>query len=286
MLTKESIDHWTRIFYTIDDKTPPYFNIYEETRYTPIESPHNDISLVIEDIHSPFEKDEILEEVSQVQAENLIIVGDWFDFFSRSHYVKRARPSIDFKREFALAFRTLVNLCKKFPQVYLMIANHDSRFAKSLYDTVSKDDIDFVQVTLLEDLLSVIPNLSVVSQKNGRNINYVWQYRDVVFTHIEKSSVQDSKILEDIERHLHQWRDVYKLNDYRAIIQAHNHRYCHNIIAGKHCYLAPCMIDIDKPAFDYVFNGKAFGKPPVLGYMILKWTEGKFDHSQTKTVIR
>lgn len=286
MLTKQSIDHWTNIFYSIDDKTPPYFDIYEETRFTPIEKPNNNLSVAIGDVHNPFTKEDLLNEAVNIEADELIIYGDWFDFFSKSHYTKRAYPTIDFKREFAQAFRELVNVCKKFPHVYFMIANHDARFKKALFDTVKQEDLNFVQVNFLEELLEVIPNLTIVSQKNGRNINYAWQFRDVVFTHIEKSSVQDSKILEDIERHLYQWRHIYKLTDYNAIIQGHNHRASYTLTAGKHCYLAPCMIDIDKPAFDYVFNGKAFGKPPALGYMLIKWTDNKFNFAETKLIVK
>lgn len=76
------------------------------------------------------------------------------------------------------------------------------------------------------------------------------------------------------------WAKAMNLGEYDGIIQAHNHTSC-KIKSGNNRFLfqIPCLIDIDSPAFNYVFNGKIQGHPPALGYILLyeNETETAFD---------
>ena len=274
--TTETLEHFSEFF---------GMDFAAELNFKPPKMPKLNNAMVFNDVHAPFEKESALEEVLKKKADRAIIVGDWFDMFAMSHFKKRVNPPIDFKWEFKEAYLKLIKVCKHFPVVYLMLTNHDMRWDKYIYDHATPDILPFCRTGILRELLKLIPNLEIVGQKNGREINYAWQYKDVLFTHAEKSAMQDSKILEDIERYMHSWREVYKLKPYNAIIQAHNHRAAYMNFSGKHCYLAPCMIDIDKTAFDYVFDGKIRGKPPVIGYMEIGFTNDKFDFAKTRTVI-
>lgn len=276
LLTSDTIQHFSDWF-TLD--------FAELVKFEAPAHPHTNKSIIISDVHAPFEHEIALNNIKNIEADNLLIIGDWFDMYSLSRFKKHTNPPIHFEWEFREAYTRLVEICKCFPSVSLMITNHDNRADKYLYDNAPKEIIGFCRTGIIQDLIRLIPNINIVEQKNIRGFNYVWQYKDIVFTHIEKSSIQDSKILEDIEKHLHNWKDVYKLNEYNCIIQAHNHRAAYSRQGNKHCFLNPCLIDINKPAFDYVFNGKCYGKPPTIGYMEIQFTNDKFDFSRSRQVI-
>lgn len=243
--------------------------------------------LLIADTHKPFDNKQCFQIAigDNTDCENLIIVGDYWDFYSKSHY--RKTMSIDFRTEFREGFIDLRELARKFKRVYLMLSNHDQRFKKWLFDNTPVDMIDLVNYNLIEDLIAVIPNVTIIRQQipSGRFIDYIYKYKNVIFTHIEKSTKNVGKTVQDIEIEFGKWNSTFGLGSYEAIFQAHNHVSSKTKFGDKYLFQVPCLIDINAKSFDYAYSGKLQGNPPALGYIILsKDKSGNIDPAKSYIV--
>ena len=134
-------------------------------------------------------------------------------------------------------------------------------------------------------MLNLIPNVKIVCQKNCREVSHIWQYKDVVFTHFEKSSIDVGKPVQEIDKYLHKWKEIYKLKPFNVIVQAHNHATSFSHFGNKYLYQIGCLIDIDQIAFDYVFSGKPQGNPPSISYIQAEFNEFKFDVNKSRIVM-
>jgi hypothetical protein len=244
--------------------------------------------LVIADIHVPYHNVKAFDKTinSNLDCENLYIIGDWFDFYSKSRF--RHTKSVNFRDEFRKGFNLLKTLSDKFEKIYFILANHDGRFEKWLYDNVHPEVLEFCDTKIVENILTCIPNLKILSQpvNSHREIGYVVQVKNVIFTHIEKSNIDITKPVQEINKYLYKWENTFNLNNFDGIIQAHNHSSGKVRLGDKFLFQIPCLIDISSFAFDYVFSGKAIGNPPALGYIVLiKDKENPNKYDLKKTVI-
>jgi hypothetical protein len=162
----------------------------------------------------------------------------------------------------------------------------NSRFEKWLYDNVHPEALEFCNTKITENILTCIPNLELLSQpvNSHREIGYIIQVKNVIFTHIEKSNIDITKTVQEIDKYFARWGRTFNLNDFDGIIQAHNHSSGKVRLGDKFLFQIPCLIDISSFAFDYVFSGKAIGNPPALGYIVLikdKDNPNKYDLKKT-----
>lgn len=264
-------------------KTLEFFNDYfKYDFYEKITVPKydegNKKEIVIADLHIPFHKKDLFEEVSRLKANKITIIGDLWDFFSRSRFKKRTNPPISFKDEFREGFMRLKELARNYPQVNLMLANHDNRLDKYLYDNASPEILPFCRTGILEDLINTIPNVNIIKQKvnEHRQVGYIHQCKNIIFTHIEKSNIDITKTVQEINKIIFKWNNTYNLKPYDIIIQAHNHTAGMVIQGNIKLIQCPCMIDISSQAFDYIFDGKMSGNPPTLGYITLNKLDNGF----------
>lgn len=239
---------------------------------------------IIADVHIPFNKDNYENLIEDRGAGKLIIVGDFIDFISVSRFPKRSQSLPTPEYEFMKAFESLLLLSKRYNNIYIIMSNHDNRLDKYLYNNVSDKLIKFCYIGITEDLISLIPNVKVVSQHNGRKIPYVWQFKDIIFTHFEKSNIDIGKPVIEIDKFLNKWAYIYKLKHYNVIMQAHNHSSAYIRMGNKRLYQIPCFIDIDKTAFDYVFNGKPQGNPPIIGYIQTEISNNVMSYNRTRII--
>jgi len=238
--------------------------------------------LVISDPHCPFEhKDYFIKSINDnTDCKNIFINGDFFDNYSRSHY--RRSQDIDFRWEFRLAYLRLKEVADNFDGVYIMLANHDMRWLKYLMDNVPNDCLDFLNKNLFEDLIKTIPNVRIVKQLVGdRKVSHLFQYKDVIFTHEERSSVDIAKVVQEVAKQYYKWGEHYNLKPYRAIIQGHNHVSAKIRFGDRFLYQIPCLINSSDVAFDYVYNGRTQGNPPALGYMMAYFDNDKFNPNKS-----
>ena len=235
--------------------------------------------VALADVHSPFHNKDIFELVldDTKNFEDMFIVGDWWDFYSKSFYRKQA--SIEFPKEFRQGFFLLQRVAERYDNVYLMLSNHDNRFKKWIFDNVPSDLIDFTDYQVIENLIGTIPNVTIVKQqtRSARKIDYVYKHKNVVFTHVEKSNIDITKTVQEIEKSFARWGGYYNLGEYDGVIQAHNHSSGRVKYGDKILMQIPCLIDVDAVAFDYAFNGKIQGNLSALGYCVLHKDKGGYD---------
>lgn len=254
------------------DEFSNFFGVNFLKSFIPKKSKDSKKMLILADLHFPFHNQKLLNETikKNKDADILLIAGDIFDMFDMSPF--RKTMYMPFKEEFGRAFKLLQDLCLEFPQVKIMLTNHDKRPYKRLYDSVLPNLLKFCHTNLLEELIGLIPNLSIISQNAlGRDIGYLAQEKNIIFTHIEKSNIDISKTVQEIYKTIKlKWEEAYKLKPYNIVMQAHNHSagqvWMNNTLLAQ----IPCLIDISAPAFDYVFDGKARGNPPALGYATIR----------------
>jgi hypothetical protein len=271
-LTKEGVEHFSE-----------FFDIDFLSTYIPPKR-QSGIGLYVADLHLPFGHKKLINKTvsDNKNAESLYILGDLFDMYSMSHYRKTMYKT--FKEEFREAYLEFSAIAKMFPKVKLQIANHDGRFAKWLYDNSPKEMIPFCHYNIIEELITLLPNVEIVSQKiQTREVGYLYQYKNVIFTHIEKSSIVGMKVVSDIHSQLQaKWKKLYNLKDYDVLIQAHNHSAGTLWVDNVLLIQIPCLIDITEKAFDYVFDGKFKGNPPALGYVTAYETNNRIDPDSIK----
>ena len=236
--------------------------------------------LLIADVHAPFHHKELYKQTIEdnMDAQNLWIAGDWWDFYSKSFY--RKTHHIDFHVEFREAFALLWKLSDKFEKINLMLSNHDMRFMKWMFDNIPSQALPFTDYMFVERILKTIPNLKIIKQTSDRErqIGYIHQHKNMILSHIEMSRKNVGQVVQEICKELFRWEDAFRLRKYDMLLQAHNHQSAKVRFGSKWLYQIPCLIDISQPAFDYVFSGKLQGNPPALGYVVLKkYKDGSFN---------
>jgi predicted phosphodiesterase len=240
--------------------------------------------LVLADIHAPYHNDKMVNDAinSNRDASRLMIVGDGVDLYSASHF--RKTKNVDIGQELGMGFEFLKSVAEEFDEVYLMLANHDQRLRKYMYDHVPNELLPFIKLDFLEILLKQIPNLKIVKQKTigSRKIDFIYKHNDVVFSHAEVSSIILTQPVQKIKPKLDEWDTYMNLDGYKVLIQAHNHQCGMVQVGDKILYQIPCMIDLDQIAFDYVFNGRMAGRMPAFGYMVLNFVNDKVDYNNIR----
>jgi len=277
-MTKKEIAKWGEYF-GID------FNC--QTKFVSSKKRDSEQDVYIADIHAPFHNQKLVEQTindTVGKCTDVYIVGDAWDFYSKSFYRKKA--SVSFEWEFKQGYELLRTLSGHFRKVYMMMSNHDTRFAKHLYDNVPMEYLSMCNANLIEDLVQTIPNLEIIKQTmiDGRVIEYLVQKKNVLFSHVEISYTDIGKVVQEVFRRVGKWETFLQLKPYDTIIQAHNHQSAKLKVGDKTLFQIPCLIDSSKLAFDYAFDGKFKGNPPALGYLLAQRTNGKFDAKKSHII--
>jgi predicted phosphodiesterase len=239
-------------------------------------------TLIISDPHAPYESKKLQAKIlaEEHNAGHLHINGDAADFYSKSRFPK-AQGHIDFYAEIRGVFDYLEWCAIHWHRVTIIRGNHDDRPKKMLIDSLKSDELWMVDYDLLKRITSYLPNIELVgervkSEENGDvPIEFVWQFGDVVFTHIERSQVQASGLLKTVHDMLIEWSEHFNLQPFKFFVQGHNHRCDTNLVGGKTGFLCPMAADPTGMGLRYIYHPSMRGKAPVLGYAVLVREHGK-----------
>jgi len=277
MYSKKQLEIYTKFFEWDFTKVPEIFRGKKDTSK----------DLLIADVHAPFHHKELFNQTidDNLDAQNLWIAGDWWDFYSKSFY--RKTHHIDFHVEFREGFAHLWKLSDKFENIYIMLSNHDMRFTKWMFDNVPPEALAFTDIHFVHRILQTIPNVKIISQttEQARKVGYVHQHKNMVLSHIEMSRKNVGHTVQEVCKELYRWEDAFRLKKYDMLLQAHNHQSAKVKFGNKYLFQIPCLIDISQPSFDYVFSGRLQGNPPALGYITLhKNEDGGFNPKKSNIV--
>ena len=272
----EVIDGWIGRKRTPTTK-PPKFHAKSERRYT-----------IAGDFHAPFHDPEAVAELIAKESgptDTLIISGDLMDFYSISRFLKYEHVPIE--QEIAGADALLTMLASKFSDVLVIEGNHDTqRFEKQLRSFLSPEMMHCIEL-LTGGNLSIVQllakrhgNVRFAPQQAGRyKLGWLTQVGDLLVSHAEKFSTVPGSALRKIEEGMADFEQVYGLQPWRVLIQAHTHAFSmipwHSdklLLEGGCCCLT----------HGYQLTARMGGRPQRIGYTTLTQHDGVTDINSVK----
>lgn len=246
--------------------------------------------LCISDPHEPYSLKSIWKDLEEnhKDASHIHINGDIGDFYSKSRFKKTEYES--FKDELLAVFDRLEWLATHWKRVTIIRGNHDNRTEKAIAGLLDSDMLFLTETDILSYMCAYFDNIEVVGERiniEGKNveISFVWQFQDIIFTHIERSQAQASGLLATLGQQIHKWSRIFKLKPYRVIIQAHNHRACFDTNGTEYLYLCPMVANVATTGLKYALSPSLNGAPPINGYMIIYHENGLTDINRTRMVL-
>jgi len=246
--------------------------------------------LVLADPHEPFSLQRVYDNAlaNHHDAAMVVIPGDLGDYYSKSRFKKT--HYVSFRDEVEAIFHRMEWLSAHWPQVKIMLGNHDNRPEKAI-QSLLQVDVELLILTearLLHHMAAYFPNIEVVQHQivnTGCGLTFLWPYGDILFAHVQISRTQASATTEYIDHWLYDWDGVFKLPKYRLLLQAHNHQSDKRDIDGRTLMLAPTASDIYSVAMEYARGPKPMKLPPATGYTVLYHDEGRVSTNECHNII-
>lgn len=254
-------------------------------------SPDRTKLVCVADPHEPYSLRTLWEEVLEKHhdAYHIHINGDLFDFYSKSRFRKIEGDEV-FKDEIRAGFDRMEWLSTNFTRVTLIKGNHDNRTEKKIAEYVDADMLWLTERDIVRYLATFFDNVEVVGERvesGGETVpvEFIWQYKDMVFTHIERSQKQSSSLIDGIVQDLLRWSNMMRLKPFRWVIQGHNHRCAVEDLGTCYGMLIPMAGRITGRGLRYALSPSLRGKPPVSGYGVFFTENGKTDFNRSRPYI-
>lgn len=253
--------------------------------------------VVLSDIHEPYGFHKVFKEIedNHKDAGTLILAGDVFDYYSKSRYRKNREQS--FASELRAGFLRLQWCATHFRRVKALKGNHDNRPEKKMADILG-EDIELMIMTeqdLFGFMASFFDNIEMAGidlqllSADGKNVpckvSHIHQHGDIIFTHGERSSVQNTSLMENLSKYLGRWKHFLGLRDYRVIAQAHNHQEMRLTKGTERWFQMPTASNPYSVGMEYILSPSMKGEPPALGYTIFHQTNGVTDYNRSHNYI-
>ena len=186
--------------------------------------------LLVSDLHIPFHEPAFLEYLLTVSADRLIVAGDFLDCYSLSRFVRYEQ--VPYQTEWAQAQLVLDLLAQTYPQVDMIVGNHEARLEKQLRSHLSEDMVEAVRLlthdgTLdpLRGLIRAHSNVRCLSHTTpeGAELGWLTQIGDTIIGHAEVWSEVPGAALRRWEERLDHHRDTWGLEPYRLVLLPHTH---------------------------------------------------------------
>lgn len=223
--------------------------------------------LIISDVHVPFESQENLQKVVDLNrtADMLIIAGDFLDLYSCSRH--RKKFNMPHEIELDRAVRVLEYLSSTFPWVRIIRGNHDERAIKKVRDLLPSDLLYLVENEPLDILVRPFSNVEYVD-------NWWTQVGDAIIAHQERSSTTEGKpgiYLMDFFLDKG-WAERMKLDPFpRVFVTGHTHQI-------SSMYPRPGVKVFESGSItetqDYTMEAGAYMRPPLAGFVTLTQQNG------------
>lgn len=235
--------------------------------------------LFINDIHCPFERDDVLEIITKHAHEitTLVIGGDLMDCESISSFPKINRLTLTdeliYTYEFLKKIRKILNRDQK---IIMINGNHEERLHKVISKMAEKELQSFLNPNILEMFVD-----GFTLYKEGKKHKYEgiegltfiphWYVLidDIVVAHPKDFSRVKGKMLENVAGHF-----INKGFDFSVIIFGHTHKASQGVIdryENKYVVENPCLCS----PHSYSDCGKLGYSPQTYGYTIIRYNNGE-----------
>ena len=190
--------------------------------------------LVIPDLHIPFHEPEMLADMIAREEGNVdvaIMIGDVGDAYSLSRYAKY--ESVPYDYEWAEVTNVMQTLSETFPEVRVIVGNHDARLRKAIAAHLNPDMVKAITTmtpggTLcpLTALARRYPNVSIANHpvpNSDITIDWLTVIGDALLAHPEKYSRVPGSALRAFEEWASDNSAAIGLDNIKLLVMGHTH---------------------------------------------------------------
>lgn len=246
--------------------------------------------LIMNDIHLPFERDDVLEIIRDNRNVDYIIIGgDLIDCVSCSSFDTKDRPSVEdelvYAYEFILKVNAIIDPTKT--KIIAIEGNHEARYKKTIIKMIEKQMQSLLNPALLAMLsegFTVYPGGKKKIYSAIPNFEYIdnWHVRlfdNLVVAHPLNFSNVGGKVSEQISEYMLN-QDIAEKDD--VIVFGHTHKYSmikNNRRQGMFVVENACLCK----EHEYAKCGKLSFTQQNYGYTVLEFNKGsKIDINDIK----
>jgi hypothetical protein len=245
--------------------------------------------LVVPDVHAPFHEEGMFAEMLQreADADKVICIGDLSDSYALSTFTHYRRVS--FAEEWASVTLVMQALSEAFPEVEMVIGNHDARLEKRLRERLSEDMVDAVRylsggiLCPITALARRFPNVTVANHRvpGGDSVDWFTTCGDAWLGHPEKYSRVPGAALRFVEEWISDNEHTLGLQRYKLLVLGHTHAYSQFLWrSGQMLIECGCLAQQQ----GYMLKPKIGGRPQRRGYVTFNQTDGITDLNSVRFV--
>ncbi len=238
--------------------------------------------LVIPDLHVPFHEPWMLAEmlIHEADADKAICIGDVGDAYALSRFTKY--HPLPYAEEWAAVNVVMQALSETFPEVEIVLGNHDMRLERQLRDRVSEDMVDAIKFMTggvmcpISAMARAYPNVSIArhTTPDGHVIEWFTECGDVWLGHPEKYSRVPGSAIRGVEEWISDNEQSLGMAKYALIIMGHTHAY--SMLPWRaHQLLVECGCLCKQQG--YMTAPRIGGRPQRRGYLTFEQTNGVTD---------
>lgn len=237
--------------------------------------------MIINDLHLPFEREDVLDIISKHKEEitHLVIAGDLLDNKAISFFPKVENWTLEEEMIYAHSWLTEVRkILDKGQQIIMINGNHEERWLTEIKKMHQKNMQKFINPNLLEMLVEGFTlydeDDTKRTYKGIDNTIFIPHWfvnldNRLIVAHPKNFSQVDGKMCENTVAHF-----LNRGEEFDVVIFGHTHKYSEMTVArrgGKYAVENGCLC---KPA-DYADTGKLNFTPQHYCYTIIKWDDNK-----------
>lgn len=201
----------------------PYFNKYQDQitgngkhkAYFDFEGKNLKI-LVLNDLHVPFQNEEVLEHaLIRNMAADVVVLSEMADMYSQSTWMKES--NVPLEQEIEEILRLFQYFSENFPHTIVLTANHERRISRKVASKLTADLLFLVDLHIMEALARPFPNIHIID-------NWYYQINDAMFAHEDRASIVPMKVSTEMVDKLRRWAHILGIEPFRLLVQGHSHK--------------------------------------------------------------
>ena len=245
--------------------------------------------MIINDIHLPFEREDVLEIINKHKNEitTLVIGGDLMDCQSISFFPKVKALTLEQELIYAYEFlKKIRKILDNSQDIIIINGNHEERWFRDICDMHKKDMQKFINPNLID---MIVEGFTIYEDNKKKKfegiggITYIPHWfvnidEKIIVCHQKDFSRVKGKMLENTAQHF-----LNRGENFDVLVCTHTHKYSSGLVdrfQNKFVIENGCLC---KPQ-EYTDTGKLSFSPQTYCYTIIKYNDGgKINYDNIKT---